>query len=147
MRRSEIVCQNAENTESIVFPSKAMIDEWLTNGVLHTLAGFQNNEESGLGDSFNFVMSNGARNQQRDENEEYFTHMMVGNARIKSVHIYYDYWISGFQFFDRDNNMIFKIGWITPGDNETRVVLAENEAIVGVAAKLFTNCKSLYSDF
>ena len=34
-----------------------------------------------------------------------------------------------------------------PGDKETRVVLADNEVIVGVAAKLFNNCKSLYSDF
>jgi hypothetical protein len=73
--------------------------------------------------------------------------MMAEDARVKSVFIYYDYWISGFQFFDKDDRLIFKIGWITPGDKETRVVLADNEVIVGVIAKLFNNCKSLYSDF
>jgi hypothetical protein len=73
--------------------------------------------------------------------------MMAVDARVKSIGIYYDYWISGFQFFDKDRTLIFKIGWITPGDNEMRAELGDGEVIVGVAAKLFTNCKSLYSDF
>jgi hypothetical protein len=47
-----------------------VIKELLFEGEIHTLVGFKNNEASGLGDSFNFIMSNGATNQQRGEAED-----------------------------------------------------------------------------
>lgn len=66
LRISENICQNPDNTESLIFPSRAMIEEAHAEGCIHSLVGFTNNEDSGLGDCFNFIMSNGSTNQQRD---------------------------------------------------------------------------------
>jgi hypothetical protein len=60
--------------------------------------------------------------------------------KIRSVTIYY-YWneyISGFRFFDKDGALLWEIGWI--GLGKETVVLEENEVIVGVVAKLLNGC-------
>lgn len=66
-----------------------MINEW--RGVLHTLVGLENNEKDGTGALFNFIMSNGARSEQRDEEmPTKYSFMVPAESRIKSVDIYLD---------------------------------------------------------
>ena len=79
--------------------------------MLHTLVGFENNDQFGSSSRFNFILSNGARTYQKDDGQKYYTHMMPVNSKIKSVDIYQDNsCIYGFQFFDLDHKSIFKIG-------------------------------------
>ena len=56
-------------------------------------------------------------------------------------------WIYGFSFFDKDGALLWKIGETYSDMKKETVVLAENEVIVGVVAKLFSRWQSLYSDF
>ncbi len=62
--------------------------------------------------------------------------MMPERARIKTVDIYYGDGVRGFRFFDRYFRLIFEIGYIESWLNVKTVVLADNEVIIGVAAKL-----------
>ncbi len=67
---------------------------------------------------------------------------------IKSVDIYYPAnFISGFAFFNKDKQVIFKIGSTGSWMKVATVVIADNEVIVGVAARLYIRCKYLYTDF
>jgi hypothetical protein len=70
--------------------------------------------------------------------------------RIRSVTIHYwpKFYINGFSFFDKVGALLWEIGESCPGfcKKET-VLLAKNEVIVGVVAKLYPYDKSLYTDF
>ncbi len=69
--------------------------------------------------------------------------------KIRSViiHHYIDY-IRGFCFFDKDGALLWEIGWTADwGFYKETVVLAENERIVGVVAKLYSGYLSIYTDF
>ncbi len=68
--------------------------------------------------------------------------------KIRRVTIYHDYRIRGFKFFDKDGALLWKIGVTTDPicDLET-VLLAENEVIVGVVAKLYSRYKTVYTEF
>ncbi len=67
--------------------------------------------------------------------------------KIRSVTIYYQNdRIWNFKFFDKDGALLWKIGSIDDGFYKETVVLAENEVIVGVVAKLFPGYQSLYTD-
>ncbi len=59
--------------------------------------------------------------------------------KIRSVTIYYYTCITGFSFFDKDGALLWKIGWLYAGCEET-VILEENEKIIGVVAKLYPGC-------
>ncbi len=77
--------------------------------------------------------------------------MMPADAhtKIRSVTIHNNnYCIYGFSFFDKDGALLYKIGYTTNDSlaKET-VMLAENERIVGVVAKLLPGCLSVYTDF
>ena len=52
------VCSDTKSNKVFFFPSKAIIDEWLANGVLYYLAGLENNLKDGTGQMFNFIASN-----------------------------------------------------------------------------------------
>ena len=87
-------------------------------GVLHTLAGFKNNQGfDGTGSRFNFILDNGTRSTQYDEDFPIdFTHMIPKDAlkRLRSVTIYYnENAIMGFSFFDKDGALLWKIGVTT----------------------------------
>ena len=88
----------------------------LATGVLHHLIGLENNEKDGTGPCWNFILSNGQRSTQRDEDwpTNYTFKMSEGAEKmIKQVKIYdYDGMITGFMFLDKDNNKIWKIGKI-----------------------------------
>ena len=149
IRRSETVCIKPESTEDfVVFPSAAMMRAW--RGVLHTLIGCENNEK-GTGLRFNFILSNGTRSTQRDKDDPTdFTHMIPKDAlqKIRSVTFHYTiYYIGGFSFFDKDGALLWKIGDTWNGLKRETVLLAENEVIVGVVAKLYSGNQSMYSDF
>ena len=68
----------------------------------------------------------------------------------RSVKIYYyeKGYILGFQFFDKDDLPIFKIGNTTSKSGVSKtLVLAKNEAIIGVVCKLNSDRESSYTDF
>ncbi len=97
---------------------------------------------------FNFILSNGTRSNLRDEGETLFDHFIPADAikRTRSVTIHYDpHLIAGFSFFDKDGALLWKIGRAYREGVET-VVLAENEVIVGVVAKLHCDYQSMYTD-
>ncbi len=124
-----------------------MIYEW--HGVLYYLAGFENNDRFGSGSCLNFILSNGARSAQRDEYYMYFTHMLPegSHKKIRSVNIYYGSFILGLEFFDQNKAKLCEIGYVDSNDSVKTVVVAENEVIVGVVAKLFSGTQSCYTDF
>ncbi len=88
---------------------------------------------------FNFILSNGTRSTEFHENQPTeYDHIIPEDAllKIRSVTISYNTeTISGFSFFDKDGALLWEIGWIDTEEKDT-VVLAENEVIVGVVAKL-----------
>ncbi len=104
----------------------------------------------GKGIEFNFIMSNGSRSLHRDQiAPTTFTFFMPEAAVLRSVNIYYnDRCVQGFQFFNQDGEVIFKIGWATASNLKVEVVmLEENDLIIGVVAKLRKGYQSAYSDF
>ncbi len=120
-----------------MFPSAAMIRAW--GGVLHTLVSFENDSKKGSGNLFNFILTNGTRSTQRDDKAPTkYEYMIPVNAlnKIRRVAIYYEECIYGFSFFDKDGALLWEVGWAYGGFKEETVVLAENEVIVGVVAKL-----------
>ena len=130
------------------WPTKAMNYEYMANGMTPYIKGVLNDEVEGC--CFNWILSNGDRSNQSDKDYPTSkTQIMPEGAhkRIKSVDIIYNNnrCIYGFQFFDKENKFIWQIG--TTGSNVETVVLADNEVIIGVVAKLFPGVKSAYSDF
>ncbi len=76
--------------------------------------------------------------------------MIPKNAikKIRSVTIHdNNRFISGFCFFDKDGELLWEIGMNRSGLKKETVLLAENEVIVGVVAKLYSNYQSCYTDF
>ena len=69
--------------------------------------------------------------------------------KIRSVNIHHDNrWITGFSFFDKDGALLWEIGYTTARLTVETVILAENEVIVGVVAKLCPGKNILlYTDF
>ncbi len=86
--------------------------------MLHRLIGFENDWKNGEGSFFNFILSNGTRSTQRDEEYQTdHTFMIPADAlnKIKSVCIeYYEDNISGFTFFDKDDALLWEIGYPEP---------------------------------
>ncbi len=66
--------------------------------------------------------------------------------KIRSVTLHHYDCIYGFKFFDKDGALLWKIGATKQWSGET-VLLAENERIVGVVAKLSEDYQSYYADF
>ncbi len=145
------MCANPDSKDEFEFPTSVMINRMLASGFLHTLVGFENSEEDGSGCSFNFILSNGARSEQRDENAQTnHTHMIPVSAlhKIRRVTIHYLNCISGFSFFDKDGAWIWEVGCIEYWGGMETVELAENEVIAGVKAKLHPDYpQSVYTDF
>ncbi len=67
--------------------------------------------------------------------------------KIRSVTIKYTDRIHGFSFFDKDGVEIWEHGDTRSWLKKETVVLAENEVIVGVVAKLVLDRQSSYTDF
>ena len=67
---------------------------------------------------------------------------------IRSVNIHYKHnLIRGFSFFDKDNGLIWKIGVTYSDYTVTKIMIAENEIIIGVVAKFWSGLDKIYSDF
>ncbi len=125
-----------------------MRDEYTATGVTPYIVGFENSEEDGEGPHFNLILSNGARSKQKDKGEPTkYTHMIPKHAGIRSVTLYHDARIRGFEFFDKEKARIWSIGNTDDGFDVTTVVLAENEVMIGVVAKLYDKWHSQYTDF
>ncbi len=99
----------------------------------------------------NFILSNGDRSKQIDEEwPTKYTHMMPADAhnKIRSVTIHYTCNIRGFSFFDKDGALLWEHGYTTgKGLKKETVEIAENERIIGVKAKVHPEYKTLYSDW
>ena len=67
------------------------------------------------------------------------------HRKIRSVKINYSSYIRGFNFFDKDGTLLWKIGSILPWFKVETVELAENEVIIGVVAKI--RFPAWYTDF
>jgi len=120
----------------------------------------ENNQPNGHGNLFNYIMSNGDQTKGRDkkyqseEVETYHIHMIpedayTGHKKIRAVEIYYTECVYGFRFLDRDNKVIFRIGY-TGLDYGTKVLvvpISSQELIIGVQCKLFKDYQTLYTDF
>ncbi len=132
------------------YPSKAMRDKYQATGTPF-LSGFESDAEDGYSSHMNFILSNGDRSTQREEDDttDYYDHMMPADAhnKIRSVTIYQKLgYIGGFSFFDKDGALLWEIGYTDTYYKET-VEIAENERIIGVKAKLIGSYQSVYSDF
>ena len=119
------------------------------------LSGFEHSsEEFQHGSYFNFILSNGERTQGKDEGVDnydwstytfyYSEHMMPEGVhkQIRSVEINHNnFYVCGFLFFDKCDKLIWEIGLNKQYDKRykmlpAKVVLEENEMIVGVVAKI-----------
>ncbi len=144
------------------FPTEnEILQQWFKSRTIIQLIGFENTQNDGKCGKFNFNLSNGARSEQildsdedsdvySDEDYPYFDHMIPKKAlkKIRSVRIYHGHdGIYGFIFFDKYGARLWRIGNIDPDCEYETVVLAENEVIVGVLAKLLRNWRSIYTDF
>jgi hypothetical protein len=136
------------------FDETAFLQEWFKTGAISQLVGFENNFDSGTGCNFNFILFNGIRSAQRDQNEPTkYTFMIPADAlnKIRSVTIHHNGSIDGFSFFDKDGALLWKHGSTTDSRwmsvEGEKVLLEEDEVIVGVVAKLYKNYQSAYTDF
>ncbi len=59
--------------------------------------------------------------------------------KIKRVVIYNNSncYIDGFEFFDKNNNLLLKLGYCVTKDKE--IILEDDERIIGFKAKLYPN--------
>ena len=62
--------------------------------------------------------------------------MIPKDTQIKEVDIYYDKYIQGMTFFDRDGEEIFQFGAQDQNFKVETIFLQEGEVIIGVSAKL-----------
>ncbi len=89
--------------------------------------------------------------KQRDEKyPTNYTHMFPAGSQntIRSVSIYYSTdAITGFRFFDKEGALFWEIGYTKSYLEMETVIIAKNEVIVGVVAKLSPAYQSAYSDF
>ncbi len=141
---------NPESKTVFEYPTKAMSDEYKKKRVTPYIIGFENNEQNGTGVYFNFTLSNGHRSHQRDEGYTYYDHLMPErcHSKIRSVNIHqYNHYIYGFSFFDKEGALLWEIGYTHSDYKVETVMIAEDERIVGVVAKLHPGYQSLYSDW
>jgi hypothetical protein len=101
LRRSQIVYVNPRRTTLFQFKTETeILQEWYKLRAIIQLVGLE--ISSGKNVHFNFILSNGSRSTQRDE--EYptdQTHIFLADApnKIRSVTIHYNiYQIAGFSF-------------------------------------------------
>ena len=114
------------------------------------ISGFENNHDKGLGNWFNFISTNGERSNQMDEGYlTKFPFMMPKDAKIKTIDLFLNQkCLFGFKFYDKNKKQIFQIGYTA--DQKLIVeteVLADNEVIFGVVAKVYPGYQSVYTDF
>ncbi len=120
-------------------------------GVTPFIVGFEVDKKDGKGHRYNIILSNGDRSAQRDKDHDYYDQIMPEGTPKKimfvAIYVFNDEFIVGFEFFDKDYSLIWRIGDPTNGHNlhVKTVELAENEVIVGVLAKLCGWHKSIYT--
>ncbi len=133
------------------FPDEtAILQEWFKTGTMSQLVGFETEREDAKWCAFNFIMSNGTRSSaQRDEHvdsdEDWpprYDHMIPKDAieRTRSVSICHCHeTICAFSGFDKDGAPLWEFGDFPPLIiiSTEKVVLEENEVIVGVVAKRY----------
>ncbi len=139
------------------WPTQAVIDKMLASGVLQFLAGFEIDKQHGSRALENFILSNGDRSQL----ENWFvnqpiTHMMPARSHKKirsvTIHSYVEFNIIGLSFFDKEGALLWEIGNTTdPGflgvKWDKTVLVAEDEVIVGVVARIIEEFPFFYFNF
>ncbi len=77
--------------------------------------------------------------------QDYMMPETCKQTRKVEVYCYGTSYLEGFKFFDINNTLLFEVG-ITDG-TMTPVLIAADEQIIGVRAKLYLNYQAVYSDF
>ncbi len=136
LRRSAVVCASL-STSVLFFPATKQIKYDLGCDLLYPITGFENDKKDGKGSCFNFIAGNGTHSRQDKEHLKFYTCLMPDDVpyKCKTVDVFHNnYKVIGFKFFDKYKNLVFEIGMTSSW--KVAVVLAENEVIVGVVAKL-----------
>jgi hypothetical protein len=66
-------------------------------------------------------------------------------TRKVEVYCYFTHCLWGFKFFDINNTELFEVG--DTSGTMTPVLIAADEQIIGVKAKLYDKYQAVYSDF
>ena len=115
------------------------------------LVGFENTVENGCGTQFNFIMSDGKRTRQKSGTlpDWPMKEFMMGKKSEQIRKVEFFSWdphcLHGLKFYDGSNNLILSIGRVD--HNKKTLMIASDERIVGVKARLFGNWQAVYTDF
>ncbi len=111
------------------------------------LAGFSN--DGGKGVRYNFISSDGQRTEQKSDQpmQDFMMPETCKQTRKVEVYCYGTTHLSGFKFFDINNTLLFEVGYTDASRTMTPVLIAADEQIIGVKAKLYTTYQALYTDF
>ena len=109
------------------------------------LAGFENN--TGEGNRFNFIANNGQRTEQKSDHpmQDYMMPETCKQTRKVEVYCCGTVYLEGFKFFDINNTLLFEVGYTSR--TMTPVLIAADEQIIGVKAKLYDTYQAIYTDF
>lgn len=93
---------NPNCTAVFEWPPSEKRDDYLAKGIYIT--GIENNHEKGLGNWFNWFLSNGEKSEQRDEGfVTKFAFMFPKDAKFKTVQFYTNSkCIFGLKFYDKN---------------------------------------------
>ncbi len=107
------------------------------------LAGFS----SGGGCRYNFIASDGQRTEQKSDQPMQDFMMPETCKQTRKVEVYCDgtYLVCGFKFFDINNTLLFEVGYTDC--TMTPVLIAADEQIIGVKAKLYDTYQAIFTDF
>ncbi len=99
------------------------------------LAGFSN----GGGCRYNFIASDGQRTEQKSDQpvQDFMMPETCKQTRKVEVYCYGTIHLEGFKFFDINNTLLFEVGNSYSSYTMTPVLIAADEQIIGVRAKLY----------
>ena len=106
-RLTKAVRINLNSKVVFEWPPYEKRDDYLAKGIY--INGIENNHDKGLGNWFNWFLSNGEKSEQRDEGYvTKFPFMMPKDAKFKTVEFYTNSkCIFGFKFYDKNNSLVF----------------------------------------
>ncbi len=107
------------------------------------LAGVENS--GGNGCRYNFIASNGKRTEQKSDQAMKDFMMPETIKQTRKVEVYCNACLQGFKFFDEKDNLLFGVGDF--GNTMTSSLIAADEQIIGVKAKLYSTYQAVYTDF
>ncbi len=110
------------------------------------LAGFSN-DDGGEGLRFNFIANDGQRTEQKSDcpMQDFMMPETCKQTRKVEVYCYGTNYLEGFKFFDINNTLFFEVG--DTSGTKMSVLIAADEQIIGVKAKLYDTYQAIFTDF